>query len=259
MSEEISGKGDPIKSLELLWGRTEVKRRGPKPKVSLRDIVEAAVRIADAEGIDAVSTRRVAEAVGISAMSFYTHIPSKGELLDLMLDHVSGAGSVPPPEWPEMGWRARMTLLATAIWEHYLMHPWTLQIQTHRPVLGPNAMAAYEVALSAVDGLGLDPFEMDLSITVLFNYVVGAVRDAARAQAVKEQTGIGDDDWWYTIEPFMMTLDFSPYPISSRIGQIVGEEYGLGDPDRAFRFGLERFLDGMELLIERKKAGAAGG
>lgn len=254
MKDDISGRGDPIKSLELLWGKAEAKRRGPKPKVTLRDIVEAAVRLADAEGIEAVSTRRVAEAVGISAMSFYTHIPSKAELLDLMLDHVSGAGSIPPADWPEMGWRARMTLIANALWQHYLMHPWTLQIQTHRPILGPNTMAAYEVALSSVDGLGLDPFEMDLSITALSNYVVGAVRDAARSQSVKDDTGLSDDDWWYTIEPFLQTLDFSPYPLSSRIGQIVGEEYGVGDPERAFRFGLERFLDGMELLIERKRA-----
>ena len=77
MSKEITGRGDPVKTLELLWGGNRAPRRGPKPKVALADIVSAAIRIADAEGLDAVSTRRVAEEVGISPMSFYTHVPGK--------------------------------------------------------------------------------------------------------------------------------------------------------------------------------------
>ena len=90
MAEDIAGRGDPIKTLQLMWGRVDGPKRGPKSRVSVGDLVQAAVRIADAEGIDAVSTRRVAEAVGISPMSFYTHIPDKAVLLDLMLDAVAG-------------------------------------------------------------------------------------------------------------------------------------------------------------------------
>ncbi|WP_196259121.1 TetR/AcrR family transcriptional regulator [Pelagibacterium limicola] len=252
MAEEISGRSDQTRILQLLWGKTDTPKRGPKPKVALSDIVAAAVIIADAEGLEAVSTRRVAEAAGVSAMSFYTHVQSKAELLDLMLDHVSGAGSVPPPEWPQMDWRARMTLVAESLWQHYLTHPWVLQIETHRPVLGPNTMAAYEVALSAVADIGLDEIEMDLAITSLANYVTGAVRNAARAQTVKELTGMSDDQWWHAVAPFFETLDYSAYPLSARVGSIAGETYGLGDPGRAFRFGLDRLLDGMELMIARK-------
>jgi len=71
---------------------------------------------------------------------------------------------------------------------------------------------------------------------------------------VKQLTGQSDDEWWYAIEPFMSTLDFSPYPVSSRIGPVVAEVYGLGDPDRAFDFGLELLLDGLDRLIGRKRA-----
>lgn len=253
MADEISGRSDVARVLQLLWGKTESPRRGPKPRASLEQIVAAAVAIADAEGLDAVSTRRVAEAVGISPMSFYTHVRSKAELLDLMLDHVSGAGTAPPPGWAEMGWRRRLELVAEVLWQHYLVHSWVLQIETHRPVLGPNTMAAYEVALSAVDGIGLDEIEMDLTITALANYVHGAVRNAARAQAVKEETGMSDDEWWYAVAPFFETLDFTPYPVSSRVGPVAGQTYGLGDPERAFRFGLERFLDGLAALIARRQ------
>lgn len=254
MTEEIAGKGDPIKSLELLWGRSETKKRGPKSKVALADLVQAAVAIADAEGIDAVSTRRVAEAVGISPMSFYTHIPDKSVLIDLMLDAAAGGpdGSSLPVFDPA-NWRDNIRFVAQGLRQFYLDHPWTLQVGTHRPVLGPNTLYAYEAILSAVDGLGLDELEMDMSVTMIANYVYGAVRDAARARMVKDQTGMSDEEWWYRIAPFLETLDFTPFPVASRVGPIVGELYGLGDPHRAFAFGLERLLDGLGVLIEKKR------
>ena len=255
MTQDIAGRGDPIKLLELLWGKDRAGRRGPKPKVGLEQIVQAAVEIADAEGIEAVSTRRVAEAVGISPMSFYTHVPSKAELLDIMLDHIVGPVKNAPPDWERLDWRGRMSVIAEAQWHFFLQHPWVLQFQTHRPVLGPNTLASYEVALSAVDGIGLDEIEMDLAVTALMDLVAGAVRNAARQKFVYEATGMSDDQWWYTIEPFLETIDYTPYPISSRVGPVAGAEYGAGDPERAFKFALERFLDGMELMLARKREG----
>jgi AcrR family transcriptional regulator len=274
MAEEIAGRGDPVRTLELLWGKAPAPRRGPKSKVGVADLVAAAVAIADAEGIDAVSTRRVAEAVGISPMSFYTHIPDKAVLLDLMLDAVAAPAYnadrvvpplvppeeegkvVPPilaahpvPVFSPQDWRANVALVARALRDHYLRHPWVLQISTHRPALGPNTMRAYETFLSALDGIGLDEVEIDMSVTMVANYVYGAVRDEARARMVKEQTGMSDDEWWHTIAPFLETLDYSPYPVASRVGPIVGELYGLGDPDRAFEFGLAIILDGLEKLV----------
>jgi AcrR family transcriptional regulator len=253
MADEISGKGDPLKSLSLLWGRAAPGKRGPKAKVALADLVKAAIAIADREGIDAVSTRRVAEAVGISTMSFYTHIPDKSVLIDLMLDAVAtGPEGVGLPAFDPGQWRNNLTLVATSYRDFYLRHPWALQVATHRPVLGPNTLRAYEIILSAVDGLGLDEVEMDMTVTLITSYVYGAVRDVARAAQVKQQTGMSDDQWWHTVAPFLETIDFSPYPVASRVGPVVGELYGLGDPERAFRFGLERLLDGLEALIARK-------
>jgi AcrR family transcriptional regulator len=253
VSEEITGRGDPLKSLNLLWNRSESPKRGPKAKASVADLVRAAIAIADAQGIHAVSTRRVAEAVGISPMSFYTHIPDKAVLLDLMLDAVSGGPEgAAQPVFEPANWRANITLVATALRQFYLDHPWVLQVSTHRPVMGPNTLRAYEAILSAVDGLGLDEVEMDLSVGMITNYVFGAVRGEARARTIKELTGVSDDEWWYSIAPFLQTLDFSPYPTVSRVGPVVGELYGLGDPALSFEFGLERLLDGLDVLIERK-------
>lgn len=250
MSDNITGRGDPVKTMQLLWSGSSPPKRGPRPKVTLAEIVAAAIGIADAEGLEAVSTRRVAEAVGISPMSFYTHVPGKAELLDLMLDAVADIGE--KPVFDPAQWRDNVALVARGYRQFYLNHPWVFELATHRPVLGPNTMAAYDMALSAFDGLGLDAVEMDLSLTALSNYVHGAVRDAARAEMVKKLSGVTDEQWWYSVAPFLQTVDYSPYPVASRVGPIVGELYGVGDPERAFNFGLELLLDGFERLIGTK-------
>ncbi len=250
MSEEITGRGDPVRTMELLWSGKAPPRRGPKPKVALADIVAAAVRLADAEGLDAVSTRRVAEEVGISPMSFYTHVPGKAELLDLMLDAAADVGERPMFDSAE--WRANVALIARGYREFYLKHPWVFELSTHRPVLGPNTMAAYDTALSAFDGLGLSEVEMDQALTTVSNYVHGAVRDAARAAMVKKLSGMSDTEWWQRVSPALERIDYTPYPVAARVGPIVGELYGLGDPEQAFNFGLNLILDGFERLIASK-------
>ena len=253
MSDEIAGRGDPLKSLKLLWEGNEPPKRGPKPKVQLEALVRAAIEIADAEGLAGVSTRRVAEKVGISPMSFYTYIPGKAELLDLMIDTVSGIEIGEVPEFDPRQWRQNLTLMATGLREFYLLHPWVLDLAAHRPVLGPGTMASYEFALRAVDGLGLTPVEMDLIVTTIGAYAMGAARPEAQARKVREATGLSDEQWWHTIEPYLQTVDYSPYPVAQRIGPIVGELYGLGDPELSFKFGVERLLDGFAVLIERDK------
>jgi AcrR family transcriptional regulator len=256
MTEQVAGKGDPVKILELMWGPTRSPKRGPRAKSSVYDIVSAAIQIADAEGLDAVSTRRVTEQLGISPMSFYTHIPGKAELLDLMLDAVVGwTGGLEPPIFRPEDWRKNLGAIARSLWEFYLRHPWVLELATHRPVLGPNTMRAAETALSALEGLGLDDLEMDRVFNLIASYVAGAVRDAAREKTVNRQTGMTDNEWWQRVEPYLNTLDFSPYPVLSRVGQKTGETYGAHDPEGAFAFGLERVLDGLALFIEpRRKA-----
>lgn len=253
MTDAISGKGDPQKTLQLLWGRATAPRRGPKPKVTVQRIVAESVAIADREGLAAVSTRRVADTVGVSAMSIYTYVPGKDELFDLMLDAVYG----------EVGtcrgatWRDRLEDMARQLWKLLVRHPWLLELATHRPVLGPNTLAGYEAGLAAIDGLGLDEIEMDMTVTLVSDYVHGAVRGAARERMVHEATRMTDEEWWRRVEPFLDTLDFSPYPVSSRVGPVTGATYGAHDPERAFRFGLTRVLDGLAIFIDGKAKPAA--
>src|SRR5262249_24855155 len=159
-----------------------------KPKLSLARITTAAIEIADAEGLDALSMRRVGENLGVTAMSLYSYLPSKAELLELMLDTVFAEFTDASGD----GWRARLEHVACENWALYLRHPWLLQVANARPVLGPNTIAKYDHELRAVEGIGLDDIDMDLVVTALGNYVHGAVRAAIEAAQAAQQTGKSD-------------------------------------------------------------------
>src|SRR3954452_14456584 len=98
--------GDPGRSIALLWGVAESGRRGPKPRHTVEDVVQAAIVLADAEGLTALSMRRVAETLQLSPMSLYTYVPSKAELVDLMIDRVAGEMNDPGPTGG--GWREQL-------------------------------------------------------------------------------------------------------------------------------------------------------
>ncbi len=253
MTDHFSGKGDPLVVLRLLWGKTEPARRGPRPKHALAEIVDAAIAIVDREGLSALTTRRVAEDLGISPMSFYTYVPGKDELLDLMVDRVFG--EIEPPRGAT--WREKLTDVARQNWAMALRHPWMLEVATHRPALGPNLLAKYDRELSAVDGIGLTEIEMDRALTLVLDYTQGAVRGAARERWVKERTGMTDYEWWTTVEPdlsryFAAVAD--QHPVASRVGPVVGEAQGAQDPAGSFAFGLEAVLDGLASYLARPAA-----
>src|SRR5262249_813453 len=169
VTTEYSGAGDPRRSIELLWGLAAPARRGPRPKFTVAEIVSVAVALADAEGLAAVSMRRVAEQLGVTAMSLYTYVPSKAELLDLMVDAVraEAVGEAYAPD----GWRARLAEVAKSNWELYRRHPWLLQVATSRPVLGPNVIAKYDFELRALEGAPVSDVDIDLLLGLVLNYV----------------------------------------------------------------------------------------
>ncbi|WP_307849582.1 TetR/AcrR family transcriptional regulator [Qaidamihabitans albus] len=255
MTSVYSGSGDPKRSIELLWGIQERPRRGPKPRLTVDGIAAQAIAIADAEGLSALSMRRVAAELGVTAMSLYSYVPGKAELVDVMADRVFGELAAAGDE-PE-GWRAGLELVARRSWDLYLRHPWLLQVATSRPLLGPNVIAKYDQELCAVAGTGLTVIEMDLTVTLVANYVHGAVRGAIEAAQAEQRTGMSDDVWWEQYAPLLeKVFDAERYPTAAAVGPVAGEELGAGDPARAFEFGLERLLDGIEVLI-RGRAGEA--
>jgi AcrR family transcriptional regulator len=217
----------------------------------VEEVAAAAIAIADAEGLAALSMRRVAERLDVSAMSLYTYVPGKAELLDLMLDTVYGETA--RPDDPAGGWRARLERAARDSWQVYLRHPWLLQVATSRPALGPHLVAKYDRELRAVDGIGLTDVQMDLVVQMVGDYVHGAARTAVSATLVAQRTGLTDEQWWSRVAPVLeKVLDPAAHPTAGRVGTAAAIEYnGTVDPARAFDFGLHVLLDGVEALIAR--------
>ncbi|KZB86569.1 TetR/AcrR family transcriptional regulator [Amycolatopsis regifaucium] len=245
-----TGTGDPRRTIELLWGVRDKPRRGPKPKLTVEEIVTAAIELADTEGIAALSVRRGAERLGVSPMSLYTYIPSRAELLDLMMDRVHGELTDPPPSHD---WRVTMTILAEDAWEMYHRHPWMLQLTTSRLPLGPHTFAKHERELSALDAIGLTDLEMDAVVAMVNGFVQGIARGSVESASLVRRSGMTDLEWWTASAPVLAEIpeaDAGLFPLAARVGQAAGEAHGSASaPLHTFRFGLARILDGVEQLL----------
>ncbi|MGS0687573.1 TetR/AcrR family transcriptional regulator [Nakamurella sp. GG22] len=253
-----SGDVDPGRMLALLWGPRD---RPGRSGLTVASIVESAIRLADADGLDALSMRGIAGDLGVGTMSLYTHVPGKPALIELMVDTVAGqvyAGSDEPSGRPGE-WRSALAFIARHNWDGYLRHPWLLAVPAGRPVLGPNISRKYEVELRPLDGIGLSDIEMDSVLTLLLVHAEGMARWQVSLDQARRQSGESDLDWWTTISPTLATLmDSSAFPLGSRVGTAAGEYHqSSGDPAHIMEFGLERILDGVQNLIARHTGGPA--
>ncbi|MFH8368661.1 TetR/AcrR family transcriptional regulator [Streptomyces sp. NPDC018031] len=250
MTTEHSGSGDVSRSLELLWGLGERPTRGPKPGLELDRIVATAVRIADAEGLSAVSMRRLSTELGVGTMSLYRYVPGKAELLDLMLDHVAGFSA--DDHDPALGWRQVMEHVAHGVWELYGRHPWLLQVDQARPIMGPNAMEGLEFALRGLDGLGLTDRERMNIIVAVDGFVSGTARSHLNAVMAEQRTGVSTEEFWNAQAPVLsQVISGGRFPVQARLSM----DAFAGTGEEIFGFGLKSLLDGIEAFIAERAGG----
>lgn len=243
---------DETQVLRLLWRGEE--RPSARSGLTVGRVVRAGIDLADDAGLDALSMRRVAERLGVGAMSLYTYVPGKQELVLLMVDEVHGELPADDrrhdPADTAAGWREGLTRLADDHWRLYQRHPWLLDVPVSRPVVGPHAMDRYERALAIVDGLGLDELEMDATVELIQEHVAGAARRLRGIRQDADASGLTDDEWWYRIVPTLtQVLAGRDYPLSARVGEAVGAPHL--DTSYLLGFGLTRILDGLEAHISR--------
>jgi AcrR family transcriptional regulator len=268
---EYASRGDPKRSMELLWGAAQAPTRGPKPGLDVPTIVAAAIELADAEGLPAVSMRRVGERLGKSAMALYTYVPGKAELLDLMLDTLFAELRTDAPL--DGGWRPAVEASARAAWAFYERHPWVLQVTGARALLGPGELDAYEDQLRLFDGVGLPAVDVMRAVGVVAGFVRGAAKAVSDARTAEQATGISDDDWWNARSPYFEELSAdlwsTRYPTIAKLS----DEHAFDHLDRpdddtpymvrdaldTFEFGLQRLLDGLESYIDKMTTGSDGG
>ncbi|MFI1651135.1 TetR/AcrR family transcriptional regulator [Streptomyces avidinii] len=170
---------------EVIWSRPQRAGRGPRPAHSRESIASEAVRIADEEGIDAVSMRRVAAGIGAGTMSLYNYVPRKEDLYELMVDAVSGEYEFPAPAGD---WRADLLALARGTRALMHRHPWLPRLLTPVYGFGPNALRYLEYSLDCLAPLDVpDSEKLELVAAVngtVATYVAGELALAERARSL---------------------------------------------------------------------------
>jgi AcrR family transcriptional regulator len=224
--------------LDLLRDRpAQTRKRG----LTVERVVAAAVALADAEGIDAVSMSRVAERLGFTTMSLYRHVRGKDELVLLMVDAAAGE----PPHYPDQaGWRERLELWSRELLARMREHPWVLGLPISRPPWAPAQLAWLDRGLAALAETKLTEDEKASVVLLLNGHVFGQARF---------HVDLGEPESFDTyIEGLTDLLDAERYPALSRAiaaGIFAPSE---GDADTDFAFGLDRVLDGVERLVAQR-------
>ncbi|WP_414938917.1 TetR/AcrR family transcriptional regulator [Amycolatopsis sp. cmx-11-51] len=225
----------------LVWERPEPPNRPVPVPLSRERIVRAAIQLADADGLDGVSLRKIATALDVGPMRLYGYIESKDELLDLMVDAVH-AGIQPSGD----GRREVLRSLAETTRHAAHEHEWLADLLGGRPRLGPHALATSECVLAAMDGAGLD---VVMPVVAAVNaYVIGAVRREIAERRAERATGIDKRRWQVAHGPYLeRAFAEGRYPA---LATVVRDAAHL-DADETFRIGLECLLDGIEARISR--------
>lgn len=244
-----AGAGLP-RYLQLLWNREPAGRRGPKPKMSIEQIGEAAAALADEEGFDAVSMKAVADRLGVTAMSLYRYVDSKDDLIDLMLNVGFG---VPDPAWTAgVGWRAGLDRWAREIAAVLLARPWAIAAYgaSSRPPMGPNVMLWEECGLAAFEGVDL-PETAKLSAMLLLD---GFVRSHVAQSIQLGQAGAEFDpdqphvDQYHDVISKLVTPQQFPLLTAAAVAAADDDsDFYRGELD----FGISVILDGLAAKIER--------
>ena len=223
----------------VVWERPEPPERPVPAPLSRERIVQAAIRLADADGLDAVSLRKVAAELNVGPMRLYGYIATKEELLDLMVDTVY-AEIRPAGD----GWRQVLRSLAEATRRAARQHEWLADLIGGRPQLGPNTLAAGDAVVAAMSGVGLDTVVP--AVAAVRAYVVGAVRREIAERRAERASGMDINQFQTAYGPYLeRTFATGRYPA---LATVVRDGPHLS-ADETFQTGLEFLLDGIEARL----------
>jgi AcrR family transcriptional regulator len=244
VAEESERQRTQGRQRPTLWERLAGPGRGPRPGLTHQQIAAAAVEIADAEGLNAVSMRRLAERLGVATMGLYRYVTGKDEIYELMLDAVIAEIALPDGDWREVAGAYARQFRALG-----LRHPWIIQAFARVPAsLSPNSAAIAEHALASVDGLGADVDTMMAVFGAVSSFARGAVfTEVAQREVLERQGWESEDDVRLAYRPWVRwMLESGRYPVLSRY---IVEGSNEDDADWQFEFGLECVLDGISARL----------
>lgn len=232
-----------------VWARPERRTgRASGSSLSTDQIVEAAGKIADADGIEAVSMRRIAAELGAGVMSLYRHVATKDDLFDLMLDAAIGEPFVDATgDWLAFkradNLRDNLLMMGSGLRMLVHRHPWVSQIMAGRPSFGPNMVRSIDAALSFFDDLDLTADTMMNAVGVINAFVFGFVQEELAEKEMQRRTGLTEQEWRARMAPYIMSLlDTGRYP---RLKKVILEGSDPEDHGVEFDTQLAIVADGI--------------
>ncbi|MEU7136182.1 TetR/AcrR family transcriptional regulator [Streptomyces sp. NPDC046261] len=226
---------------EVIWARPERAARGPRPAHTRADIAAAAVRVADAEGIDAVSMRRVAAEIGCGTMSLYNYVPRKEDLYELMVDAAAAEYDLSTP--PAGDWRAETHQLARQMRALMHRHPWLPRLLVPEYGFSPSALRFLEYALWVLEPLDVEG-GTKLELLSSLNAVVAAYVSHELSAAERERTSPYPPgrEQAARLAYLGRALAGGGYP---RLAAVLTQAAPAGDADAIFERAVERLLEGF--------------
>jgi AcrR family transcriptional regulator len=236
---------DPMK--DWIWTR-EPKAAPAREALSREQIVAAAMAILDTEGVAGLSMRKLAARLGSGATSLYWHVPTKDDLVDLLIDEVWGEIDVPEPELA--GWRAGALLFGHSLRSAVLRHPWLPEVMYTRPSIGPNAMSLGERGLVLFGAAGFSDHEVDLAMGSVMSYVLGTVSAEVATREMVRKSGRTEESWVGDLleQAQAVATDYPAMQESVRRRTSINLDSGLTEN---FVFGLDALLDGLETRVKK--------
>ncbi|NKZ01238.1 TetR/AcrR family transcriptional regulator [Nocardiopsis alborubida] len=266
MTAEQQGTNRMEREVELLWGlRQPEPRRGPKPRLSREGVVAAAVAIADAEGLEAVSMQRVAKELGYTTMSLYRYVDSKEDMLALMSDAVLEGD--PPPPREDGDWRSGVEEWVRESVAMYRRHPWGVYLTLNGPPSGPNGLRWMESGLREISRSGLEmgwSLQMLTMLSAILRETVRIELDMSRAARAAGST-MADTvrDYSRGLRRVVTEEEFPTITRLLREGVMEElpdtEEENTGGPTEDLDFSIRRVLDGIDVYVERQRAAGERG
>ncbi|MFC5183505.1 TetR/AcrR family transcriptional regulator [Actinomadura harenae] len=231
----------PIPSV---WTRPRPRRR-EQPSLGREQIVAAALELLDAEGIDALSMRKLGTRLNAGATSMYTHVANKDELLELVVDEVYGEIELPAPGDPA-DWQAAVSRCMHGVRAAFLRHPWAVSVlgETGLAYLGPNVLRLMEGLLAVLEDGGLEPAAAEQAVHTVIAYVVGVATSESATLRTLARSGRTQEEWAAGLLPAAEEATRA-YPRLHRIYAARGDQDVRAVRDDDFTVGLECVLQGI--------------
>jgi AcrR family transcriptional regulator len=227
--------------LALSWGVQPVQRRGPKPTLTVEQIVDTGVELGDSQGFEAISLQKIATRLGVTTNAMYRYLSSKDELIVLVQDKAMGQ----PPRLPA-GWREAATSWVHAQIRRYTERPWLLDVPIRGAPVTPNTLRWVEVMLRALDDTGLSQHD-NLGCLQLLNGFARSHAGLVRQLELSDSTPVQAEEVGRFLVPRLIDGD---YPML--VSLYTNQEYEDGIDDD-LEFGLTRVLDGIQVLVDRSR------